>query len=112
MSKHGGVRKGAGRPSKADRKFKRKIKKAYNRAGAGKGTSAVLESLSDYGKKPKKRLGTGAAAGIMAGAGMGAAALGKAISKATKRLNDSGRYGVNENPIMRDIVKEMFRGSE
>jgi len=101
-----------GKPSKADRKFRRKIKKAYNRAGEGKGTSAVLESLSDHGKKPKKRLGTGAAASIMSGAGIGAAALGKAIAKATKRLNDSGRYGVNENPTMRDIIKEMFKGGE
>ena len=98
-----------GRPSREERKFKRGVRKAYNKNY----TEGVLGALGSYDGSPRKnRLTTGGAAGIMGGAAGAVGLLGGAASRATERLHNSGRYGMGENPKFGDIIREMIRGNQ
>ena len=99
-----------GRPSREERKFKRGVRKAYN----NNYTEGVLGALGSYDGSPRKnRLTTGGAAGIMGGAAGAVGLLGGAAARAVERLNNSGRYGVNDgNPKLGAIIREMIRGNQ
>tara|TARA_R110002110_G_scaffold267606_3_gene483428 strand:- start:299 stop:1099 length:801 start_codon:yes stop_codon:yes gene_type:complete len=98
-----------GRLSREERKFKRGVRKAYR----NNDTEGVLGALGSYkGSPEKKQLTRGGVAGIFGGAAGGIGVLGNAAAKAAKRLNDSGRYGMGENPSPKDIIREMLRGNQ
>ena len=100
------IRRNEGRPTRDDRRFKRDMRRAYNRVDPNEEspTNSVLEELGEYDgpdqRHPVRNMGLAALLTALAG---------NRASTAAGTLNASGNYGVDENPGVMDVLAQMFR---